>query len=376
MIGNEHVLSVEPTIDKAKVQALNTLAVKGLASMFYPEGKLFCHRLKLTAHGLIREGVSPRYTLMTLAGLRKGEGFGLQNPFDCRSILKNLLKNTEWLDNHGDLGLLLWVCALVAPERYDEVYSTFKVRTTLDRYRGVRTGRTMEMAWFLAGLAHGALSGHHDIQGLSDLANQSFTLLKMNQGYNGVFGHLAKAGGIAGILRGRLGSFADQVYPIYALSQFGSAFGHSEALKAAQSCAETICEAQGPLGQWWWHYDSQTGRVVGKYPIYSVHQDAMAPLALFALAESTGEDYSPWIFRGLQWIYGKNELNRNLCENATSIVWRGIYLPKPVTHVKEAMSVFGFGPQSSTPSGLRVKFEDRPYHCGWVLYAFAQYGFE
>jgi hypothetical protein len=279
------------------------------------------------------------------------------------------------LDNLGDLGLLLWTCALVAPERYDEVYSTFKVSAALGHYREVREGRTMEMAWFLAGLAHGARGGHRNLSGLSDLAHRSFMLLQKNQGRNGIFGHLANEGGIIGTLRGRLGSFADQVYPIYALSQFGSTFDHDEALNVAQACAETICEIQGPLGQWWWHYDSQTGRVVGKYPVYSVHQDAMAPLALFALGNSTGKNYSPWIFKGLGWIYGKNELNRDLCEKTSSIVWRSIYLSKPISHIREAASLLGLGPQSATPAGLHVKFEDRPYHFGWVLYAFAPYGF-
>jgi hypothetical protein len=38
-------------------------------------------------------------------------------------------------------------------------------------------------------------------------------------------------------------------------------------------------------------------------------------------------------------------------------------------------SLLGFSPATATLPGLRVNFEDRPYHFGWVLYAFAQYGF-
>jgi hypothetical protein len=313
---------------------------------------------------------------MTLMGLNRGEKFGLRNPFDSQAILNGLLKDRTWLDNIGDLGLLLWTCALLSPERYEGVYRDLNVAAAMGFYSDARAGHTMEMAWFLAGLANGALAGHRTIPGLVDLAMKSFEVVRKNQGRNGIFGHLAAGGGVTGAFRGRLGSFADQVYPIYAFSKFGSAFDHKGALKLAQDCADTICAAQGPLGQWWWHYDSRSGRVVGKYPVYSVHQDAMAPMALFALSESSGKDYSAWIFKGLPWIYGENELKFNLCDASANIVWRCIYLSKPATYVREGASLLGFGPQSLVPSGLRVRFEDRPYHFGWELYAFAEYGFE
>jgi hypothetical protein len=102
----------------------------------------------------------------------------------------------------------------------------------------------------------------------------------------------------------------------------------------------------------------------------------MAPMALFALSESSGKDYSPWIFKGLPWIYGENELKFSLYDSSADIVWRCIYLSKPATYIREAASLMGFRPGSSVPSGLRVRFEDRPYHFGWELYAFADYGFE
>lgn len=344
--------------------------------MFDDQSRLFCNRLVRTKKGLEREGLSPRYTLMTLMGLRRGEAFGLRNPFNSEAILNGLLKDTKWLDNIGDLGLLLWACALIAPERFEEVYRNLNVGAAIRRYRHATEGYTMEMAWFLAGLAHGALAGRKCISGLAGVAEKSYEIIRNNQGRNGIFGHRTAGNSIAGALRGRLGSFADQVYPIYALSRFSSAFAHEEALKRAQACAETVCSAQGPLGQWWWHYDSRAGRMVGKYPVYSVHQDAMAPMALFALGEISGQDYSTRIFKGLAWVYGQNELNINLCEDSSGIVWRCIHLPKPAAYVQKAASLFGFQPRTTVPTGLRVGFEDRPYHFGWVLYAFAEYGFE
>jgi hypothetical protein len=361
---------------ETKIRALNSLSVRALAAMFDDRRQLFCNRLVRTEGGLRSEGLSHRYTLMTLMGLRRGEPFGLRSPFNTKVILNGLLKGTQWLDNIGDLGLLLWACALIAPERFEEIYHKLNVAAAIDRDRLAIQGYTMEMAWFLAGLAHGALAGQRRIPGLEGLAERSYQLVCNNQGSKGIFGHCAWGKNSASAFRGRLGSFADQVYPIYALSKFGSAFAHDEALMRAQACAETMCSTQGPLGQWWWHYDSRVGCVSGKYPVYSVHQDAMAPMALFALSESCGGDYSTWIFKGLDWIYGQNELHFDLRDESAGIVWRCIYLPKPAAYVEQAASLLGYGPLSMVPARLKVRFEDRPYHFGWVLYAFANYGFE
>ena len=74
-----------------------------------------------------------------------------------------------------------------------------------------------------------------------------------------------------------VGSFADQVYPIQALARLHRSAADPEALAAADAAARVICGAQGAGGQWWWHYDARTGGVVEGYPVYSVHQHAMAP---------------------------------------------------------------------------------------------------
>ena len=60
------------------------------------------------------------------------------------------------------------------------------------------------------------------------------------------------------------------------------------------------------MGQWWWHYDSLTGNVFQRYPVYAVHQHGMAPMALFALADAARLDFSQSICNGLAWIYGGN----------------------------------------------------------------------
>ena len=230
----------------------------------------------------------------------------------------------------------------------------------------------MEIAWFLSGLSHAALIGARELPDLTALAEKTFLLVTRNQGRHGTFGHLATGGSAIGALRGRVGSFADQVYPIYALAKFGKAFQNRSALESAGRCADAICQAQGSLGQWWWHYDSVTGKVFQRYPVYSVHQHGMAPMALFAISEAAGRDFNRSIFKGLAWIYGNNELALDLREADSNLVWRSVYRGNPArTYMREFMDFVRGIPAPVPADTLRIKFECRPYELGWLLYAFA-----
>jgi hypothetical protein len=319
----------------------------------------------------MKEGVSHRYTLMTLMGLFKAKNAGFPCPVNIDDVLDNLRADTYWIDNAGDLGLFLWTCAMIAPDSLPRICADFHLETALHRYPDTRAGRTMELAWFLAGLSHIRLTNQPGLPDLEKLAFETYRLLKSNQGRSGLFGHLSTRGSLAGKLRGRIGSFADQVYPIYALSKFGLAYGVPEALQDAKDCAEEICRLQGPLGQWWWHYDSKTGRIAGKYAVYSVHQDGMAPLALFALSEATGQDFGGPILRGLKWISGKNELGIDMCDPEHDLIWRSLYQSNARVYMNRAFHLMRL---PGTSSGLRVRYESRPYHLGWLLYAFALCG--
>jgi len=355
------------------IPELCALAANGLVAMLDPEKQLFCYRLNRTPKGLVREGLSHRYTVMSLLGLHRLEAGGHRSGrVDTRSIFDALLADLGWIDNIGDLGLLLWLCAVTRPERLEEIYSDLDVRGALARFSGARNGVTMEVAWFLSGLAHAALAGGHKLPDLPALAGKTLSLMTANQGKHGTFGHLARSGSVMGALRGRIGSFADQVYPIYALAKFGEAFQNRAALEQARSCAEAICKAQGPLGQWWWHYDALTGKVFQRYPVYAVHQHGMAPLALFALADVAGLDFSKSIYKGLGWIYGNNELALDLCDASSNLAWRSVYRRNSAgTYLKELVD-FLRGILTPVPAGdLKIKFECRPYELGWLLYAFA-----
>ena len=99
-----------------------------------------------------------------------------------------------------------------------------------------------------------------------------------------------------------MGSFADQVYPIQALARLHGSADDPEALAVAEAITRVIIAAQGASGQWWWHYDSRTGKVVEGYPVYTVHQHANGPYGTANLADAGSENHLDAICSGLRWL--------------------------------------------------------------------------
>jgi uncharacterized protein len=359
---------------KEAVPDLMQFAVRGLQQMFDPASGQFCHALRSTGQGFARVGFSPRYTLMTLLGLHHYEAAGAKQPFELDVILNGLLSNTAWIDNLGDLGLLLWTCALLNPGAVEDLCGRLDVRSALSRFPDAGYGTTMHLSWFLTGVSHAALAGVASTELLSSLAFETRRLVANNQGDHGLFGHHTRGANLMERMRARVGAFADQVYPIYAFSRFAQAFGVEEAAKDALRCGSAICRLQGPQGQWWWHYDAVTGKVIGRYPVFSVHQGGMAPMALFVLGQASQADFTSNIYHGLRWIYGANELNCDFRDLDTNLIWRSMYGRRFKRYWRPLAARFGISELAPRPSSLAVLHEARPYEIGWLLYAFASQG--
>jgi hypothetical protein len=352
---------------------LTDLAISGLRTMLDPGSRLFCHRMVRTPNGLVREGVSSRYSAIALLGLHRFEACGKKMPFEIQPILDALLQDTGWMDNIGELGLILWLLAELAPERLSKFYESMNLEQALDMHPGVKEGRTMELAWFLTGLSAATLAGREELPGMTDLAAGTYRCLEQNLGESGIFGHQASRATFGGMLRGRIGSFADQIYAIYAISRFVAAFEMDGPLSTARNCAEAICGAQGSLGQWWWHYDSSSGKVVRGYPVFSVHQDAMAPMALLSLGKIVGEDFTEFVTKGIRWVGGQNELGVDLRDQSAGVIWRGIHLTtKFHVYLDDFVGLLRDRRDGGSQHRTAVIGECRPYELGWLLYAFAE----
>ncbi|WP_426240713.1 hypothetical protein [Pararhizobium sp. DWP1-1-3] len=234
---------------------------------------------------------------------------------------------------------------------------------------------TVDCAWALsAGLAARQFGDTQDVVSLAT------TRLMSARSPAGLFPHMLPASA-SGRFRAHIGCFADQVYPIQALSRLYAAQSNTEALSAAEVCAERICALQGPGGQWWWHYDTRNGVVVEGYPVYSVHQHAMAPMALLDLREAGGTDHSQAIIRGMYWLDDHPEVSTPLVASEKGVIWRKVARREPRKLVRAVSAVTtSLLPGLHVPGldtlfpPIRVDYECRPYELGWLMYAWLSGG--
>ena len=352
------------------IPALCDLAAAGLVQMFDPQKQAFCNIFARTDQGMSRQGISYRYTMMTLLGLHRYEAAGQTSPIAIAPILDSLLGNTSWLSSTGDLGLLLWACAELAPTRLPQLYRQVDAEKALRRLPDGVQGSTMEIAWFLTGLVACCAAGYSDLPGLSKQLKEARSILESNCGASGVYGHRERRGLLTGPLRHRIGTFADQVYPTIALARLSRVFCDTNARETALRTAQKMCALQGAKGEWSWHYDAARGKVISRYPVYSVHQHAMAPMMLFDAGEAANHDFSDAILKGLDWIGGSNELHSDFIEPNLNLVWRCIYLRSRDAYIDAAMRFLELR-RGTADARLMVRYECRPYELGWLLYAFA-----
>jgi hypothetical protein len=359
----------EPKTRLRAVEELTEVAARGLEGMLDSASGLFCCRTERSDSRDLRPlGKSLRYSLISLLGLHRHKLAGGRTPIDVEGLLARYIQQGGPL-RLGDLSLLLWACADILPERVGSVCRAFRVGEVLEVSPEAPEVKTMEFSWLLSGLTR-CWDASPQESGLADLCRRVYHLLMGNYvARTGLFRHQGK-GTWTGRLRGRFANFADQIYPVQALERFSRSFPSLEAMEAATSCARTLCRLQGPLGQWWWHYDAVTGRVLRPYPVYSVHQHAMAPMALLPLAEATGQDFRTPAYRGLAWVMGRNELGIDMTDRGRNLIWRSIVRTGvPHRFLEEGLAFM------CLPTGgadrLIVKYECRPYCLGWLLYALA-----
>lgn len=360
------------------IPSLNDLAVRSLSTLFDEKEQLFSERATLNTGGYQRGRASRRHTIVALLGLHRLAECGAAQTFDLEAMQNSAFRDRSWVKTAGHLGLLTWFTAVCLPERLKTIFEEFDFERALGSYEDARQARTAGLAWFLSGIAHAKLVCPKVIPDLTDVAADAYRLLEENQGQGGIFGHAATVRFPRETLNSRFGTFADQIFSVYALSMFARAFQIEEPLESALACANSICARQGQMGQWWFLYDKSTGRVVSRYPVLSAHQDGTAPCGLLALEETTGRSFQKAIAKGLSWIAGANELknkSRNdLRDNDRAFIWDSIGPAGRMAKYLDAGLGFLMPSREIAVERLRIQYDARPDHFGWLLYAFGKFG--
>src|SRR5581483_5746119 len=235
----------------ARVAALRALAIDGLARMYDEARGLFVFCVRRTAGAVVPEGHSHRYTAISLLGLAN-ESRAVQEQVlrgrSLRDAAQALVQAASGISNLGDLSVIAWaghVCGC----------DTTPVWAHIAALRpDVRRHPTVEVAWTLSALATDASSR---ADGLRDrLADR---LCRAFSADVALFPHILEE---SSSTARHVSCFADFVYPTLALAQYALLTGSQNAARCATRSAEAMCERQGAAGQWWWHYDCRTGRVL------------------------------------------------------------------------------------------------------------------
>ena len=364
----------------AEIDQLCGLALKALPAMYRADSGQFVQTVRKDPSadgGLRQEGSNLRYAAIAALGLAWAPQRTQLSVLSGWTAAELARHTTELgagpATDLGAVALAGWARAEVAGEISEPVYDRLLTE--------VRTGTaqpTVDFAWTLTALL--AALAVQDRTELRQAAGIAAERLLAAQGGQGIWGHHLPMSALARY-RAHVGCFADQVYPIQALARYARATGDDRALAAANRCARRIVELQGPAGQWWWHYDARTGDVVEGYPVYSVHQHAMAPMALFDLLEAGGDDHRTAILDGVGWLRRHPEPGGELIDSATGAIWRKIGRREPRKATRSLRAV-----STSVSPGWRLRaldalfkpgeldYECRPYELGWLLYAWLSGG--
>jgi hypothetical protein len=221
----------------------------------------------------------------------------------------------------------------------------------------------MEVAWMLSGLLH-----VDDVKLQKARSTAHEELLRRLVPRTLVFQHASVQAPWTHFLRMHIANFADQIYPIQALAFAAKARGDHEALDLADKAAARLVKTQGPMGQWWWHHSPRTGEIIEEYPVYSVHQHSMAPMALHCLHSAGGKNHEAGE-RGRAWLR-HNELGTDMIDDKQGTIWRSIERAEnPVKRsTRKLGALVGKRATHSDRPTLRLNREIRPYEWGWLLY--------
>ena len=355
--------------DEPLLPNLVALAVRGLRRGYLPDDGTFAHTLRPSqsdSAGLEVVGTNLRYAAIAALGLGLLPDEVQREVLDggtASSLAATTLERARDVDDPGAVALCAWAAAETGAGAD---------RTVTGRMisAAARTLPTVDASWTLT-----ALLTQEPDRGVTGAAADLAQRLLEAQHPSGLFPHQLPALA-AQRWRRHVGCFADQVYPIQALARYHLATGDPRALQAAQACAARLCDLQGPAGQWWWHYDVRAGEVVEGYPVYSVHQHAMGPMALMELTDVGGSDHFSAVASGARWLVEHPEVPEQLIAPSLDVVWRSVRRREPshaMRSVRAVTTSVHQGLRMTALDGLfppvRIDRECRPYELGWLLYA-------
>ncbi len=345
----------------AQIDELLTFAIDVLEGLRLDDG-IYC--FDRTWSDPVLRGRSLRYSIMVLLGMTRHEATTGSSATDL--VRLHGLVHAERRDlTAGDLGLLLWAdVRRASPLSSDTIKD---LRRLLAEPEVLAPLEGMEIGWLQVGAA-GAVAAGLDAMDIFELVDGE---MERRRTSSSLFMHHRRRG-----MRGRFPNFATQIYAVLALAETTRCGLRDSAVQHGIELADRLVELRRSDAAWPWLYDTRRGVVAEQFELYSVHQDAMAPMAFFALGEVTGEQrFIDAAIEGHEWCYGNNELGFDFYDADQPFAHRAIRRRGLADQLcLAANTTLSLATSSSARldvGQLEVNATCRPYHLGWILEAWS-----
>lgn len=253
--------------------------------------------------------------IVVLLGLLRAEEAETEQPFAIGALRTRILGDLGGDDvSPGSLGLALWAETRAGGEAIAEIDGLIRRATV----RGFDKIPLEQLAWLASGLTEsGVLTGEPD-HGLTQEVKSE------------LIGRITANGLSRDIHVRRLGTavpVSSQFHLLHSLCQMVRA-GDDELREPADRLAGALLGLQRRDGAWPGLIDPVRSSAAVVYPVLTVTQLAIAPIALRAASElGLGSDFDGAIRGSLEWVTGGNSLNLDLVHESDARIDRGI-LPR------------------------------------------------
>jgi len=311
---------------------------------------------------------STRQTAIVLLGLLRAEEYGIDHPFHTGGLRGRLLGEAGLgtLDA-GDLGLLLWAETRLDGAAAAELIGGLATALGEDG-PGATSGS--ELAWIVIALAETGARGLLGAAGEALAEEARAELLARRREDTGLFQGPGHGPGR------RFQSFEAQIQIIAALIQLRRLTDDSEAGETAIGAAGALIDLQRDDGSWPAVLDARRGAAVEPYPLSSVNQVALAPIAMQGVSALAGDPrFSRAAERGMAWVWGENELAYEMLDHQAGTLCRAITRRERMdrAHLLARAATSFIKPVSEHEARhtLRVDRTTSPADLGWILEAWA-----
>lgn len=253
--------------------------------------------------------------IVVLLGLLGTEEAGSDQPFSVGALRTRVLGELGGSEiSVGELGLALWAESRAGGEAIGEIDGLLQRATV----KGLEKVPLEQLAWLSSGLSESAvLTGDPSTGLVRDVKAELLSRLTPDGLSRDV--HARRLGAAVPV--------ASQFHLLHALCQMVRA-GDPELREPADRLARGLLGLQREDGAWPGLIDPVRSSAAVIYPVLTVTQLAIAPIALRAAAELDLDiDFESTVGAGMKWTEGGNALGLELVHEADARIDRGI-LPK------------------------------------------------